>query len=80
MQGILEKVLLFNCGDCDRAWSFDQLYTHKNEDRCQIDPQAENNIENLKKEIPKPTKSSQVVATPIPQSKKPVFDNVKQTA
>lgn len=53
MTELLQGVIMFNCHACKRYWSFNELNTHRTEDRCVMDPNSENLIEKLATRQPK---------------------------
>ena len=48
MTKLLKKVFKFNCNDCGRYWSDEEMLVHKVRKLCVIDVKAENTIEKLK--------------------------------
>jgi len=48
MTKLLKKVFKFNCLDCKRYWSSEEILLHKRNNLCTDDVMAENTIEKLK--------------------------------
>ncbi len=48
MTYLLKKVFKFNCLDCKRYWSNEEILIHKRNNLCIVDEMAENTIEKLK--------------------------------
>ena len=48
---LLQKVIRFDCQDCQRHYSYSEFDDHKKFKRCQPDPTAHNTIDKLKQQL-----------------------------
>lgn len=48
MTYLLKKVFKFNCLDCKRYWSNEEILVHKIRNMCVVDDSAQNTIDKLK--------------------------------
>lgn len=52
LMDLLETVMMFNCQDCKRYWSYAEFKSHRNLNLCIKDPKADNQIEKLAIRLP----------------------------
>lgn len=67
MMKCLTEYFLYECPDCNLAWTLDTFRTHKLQGKCRPDPTAANNVNMIKKQAQKDRDTRLSTKQVIPQ-------------